>query len=106
TLTNLLLHIKPHETVSVRDVKAAVRLVLPEQLATKAMANVETAITKFKAATASQAAVVGEKRKKSSSKAFKAGLLFPVSRIQKILAKRVPTSRQAKAAPVALAAVL
>jgi histone H2A len=85
------------KTVSSRDVQVAVRLVLPGELAKHAVSEGTKAVTKY---SSSASSTKGDKKKMSAQ--TRAGLVFPVTRVGKVLT----APRIGSGAKVYLAAVI
>jgi len=101
------------KSISSRDIQTAVRLTLPGELAKHAVSEGTKAVTKFTcslgtASTKQPAMAFGSnsKPKKGTSKAFRAGLQFPVSRIHSWLRLKYTSFRIGAGSSVYLAAVL
>jgi len=90
-------------TVGHKEVKTAVKFILPGDLCEEAIKNADKAVEKFE-----QVSKDGAKlsRKKSVSRSSKAGLIFPVGRVARHMKKARVASRVGAAAPVFVAAVL
>ena len=85
---------KAEKTVTARDMQTAVRLTFPGELAKHAVSEGTKATTKAYSST------------KTGSKAKKAGLQFPPSRVENVLRTLLPGSRISDSAPVYAAGVL
>lgn len=81
------------QTISERDVEAAVKLVLPGELVKHARSEGQKAVTKFNAG-------------KQKSRSERAGLQFPVSRVENLMRTYSTVPRMGKLSAVYLSAVL
>jgi len=113
---NLML-ISKKNTITSRDIQTAVRLILPGELAKHAVSEGTKAVTKYMSiinsnkenpAPSSPIKKGAPKRRTSgaSSKSFKAGLVFPVGRVLRLLHEKFRGTRINSGAPVYLCAVL
>jgi histone H2A len=93
-----LAEINKKTTVTSRDIQTAVRLILPGELARHAVSEGTKAVTKY---------IMGKPASggRSSSQSSRAGLVFPVGRIARML-KTTLRIRVGGGAPVYLAAVM
>jgi histone H2A len=95
-----MVHNRKQATLSSRDIQSAVRLVIPGELAKHAVSEGTKAVTKFTSST-------GSANGKKKSRSARAGLQFPVSRVENLIRHyAVGCKRVGKGAPVYLAAVL
>jgi len=95
-------------TLTSHEVQTAIRLILPGELAKHAVSEGTKAITKFNAWVSGAAEAPkkkGEKRK-GTSRSARAGLVFPVKRIEHHIRINTGNLRVGVGAPVYLAAVL
>jgi len=102
-LTNEIKHVK---TVDSRAVQAAIRLVLPGELAKHAVSEGTKAVTKYNGTISESEEKKGKGKKSPHTKSFRAGLQFPVSRIGKRMKTLSEVDRLGAGASVYLAAVL
>ena len=89
------------KTVSSRDVQSAVILVFPGELAKHAVSEGTKAVTRYNSSNSARAA--GDKAQKQ---AFRAGLIFSVSRVKNLMRLHSVVSRIGAGAPVYMAAVV
>jgi len=95
-----LLELSKKSTISSREIQTAVRLILPGELAKHAVSEGTKAVTKFISSKGSEG-----RGHRATSKSSRAGLQFPVGRIQTYL-KNKSKLKVGQGAPVYLAAVL
>lgn len=82
------------KTVSARDIQAGVRLAFPGEIAKHAVSEANKAVTRFNAST------------ETGGKAGRAGLVFPPSRIEKLIRLYSVQTRVSASAPVYLAGAI
>jgi len=100
-----LLLVSKHRTVDSRVVQAAVRIILPWDLAKHGVAKGTEAVVKYNSSAGKTSAEKGTKG--GHSRSFRAGILFPVRRVERKLRARVNGKvRSGGSAPVYFAAVL
>ena len=87
------------KTISSRTVMFAVRMIFPGEIAKHSVSELTKSVTKY---LTSESGVKGSPKTKAS----RAGLQFPPSRIENILRTLLPHVRLAESAPVAVAGVL
>lgn len=93
------------QTVGAREIQTAVRLVFPGELHKHGVSEGTKAVTKYNA-TQTEGKTEGQKKKKQhNSRSARAGLQFPVGRVQRQM-KSYNVKRVGAGAPVYLAAVL
>jgi histone H3/H4 len=100
---------KGTKTVSVQDIKTSVRLNFPSELSKHAVAEATKAVTKLTAArekTSSPSQKTNKPRAKPVSNSVRAGLVFPIGRVQGRLRKVHGFKRVSLKASAYLAAVL
>jgi histone H2A len=104
TVTDLLL-LHRRKTVTAREIEAVVQLVLPGELAKHATAEGAKALQKYRSGVTKSSAEKGARN--GHSKSFRSGIVFPVTRTQKRLARHVGgKARNGSGAGVYLAAVI
>lgn len=91
-----LLEQQPAKTITARHVQTAVRLSLPGELAKHGVSEGTKAVTKFNCAGTGHA----------TTRSARAGLQFPVARVENMLREKVAGRKMGQGAPVYLAAVL
>lgn len=95
---NTLLDMTRAQTVSCKDIQAAVKLTIQGQLQKHAVSELVKAVTKFNTSQIEKGA--------ARSRSARAGLIFPVSRIDKIIRELSTDERLGGTTPVCFAAVL
>lgn len=106
---NILVRQNKKQTISSREVQAAVRMVLPGELAKHAVSEGIKAITKYntsKAVSPEKTIKKGKSVAVSQSSSFRAGLLFPIARVKGFMKTLSQAERIGSGAPVYLTAVL
>lgn len=95
-------------TITSRDIQTAVKLVLPGELAKHAVSEGTKAVTKFTASKKPPGNQGGTKKgaTKSVSRSARAGLQFPVGRVQRHMKKNGAVRRVAAGSAIYLAAVM
>jgi len=99
-------------SITSREIQTSIRLNLPGELAKHAVSEGTKAVTKYYATDRdfgpqpTNPVVKGRMKKGSQSKSSRAGLVFPVGRIHRILKEKYHGFRIQAGAPVYLAAVL
>ena len=101
-----LTHSDPRKTLSARMVQATVRLTMPGELAKHAISEGSKAVGKYNQAVAAHKAGAGGGKKKAVSRGTKAGLQFPVARVEKTIMQLTPHNRKSASASVYFTAVL
>lgn len=97
---NLLMqNSKGRKTISAREVQSAVRLVLPGELAKHAVTEGTKAVTRYNSSE-------GGARGRPVSRGARAGLQFPVTRVETVMMELATVRRKGAGAAVYLAAVL
>lgn len=97
---NLLMqNSKGRKTISSREIQSAVRLVLPGELAKHAVSEGTKAVTKYNATT-------GGQKGHPVSRGQRAGLQFPVTRVETVMMELATVRRKGAGAAVYFAAVL
>jgi histone H2B len=96
------------KTVTGREIQAAVKIVLPGELAKHADSEGSKAIAKFNASVSgsTKSPKKSGAKSKSTSNAARAGLTFSPSRVRKLLGAQVSVGRIGVGAPIYLAAVV
>jgi histone H2B len=97
SVNRIMLHSKGRKTISSRDIQFAVRLALPSELRKHAVAEGTKAVTKYNS---------GEVRGKKTLKGAKAGLQFPVTRVEHIMMELSLSERKSETSAIYLAAVI
>lgn len=109
SVNRIMVSTNGRKTVGSREVQTAVRLTLPGELSKHSVNEGTKAVTKYNAYKTERSDAVrdtsGDKAK-PVSRAFMAGLSFPVTRIGNIMKELANAERQADTAPVYMAAVL
>ncbi len=103
---NLLFIASKAKTVSARDVQSAVRLVLPGELAKHAVSEGVKAVTKYNSGGGAPGGGGRGGRAKPVSRGTRAGLMFPVTRVETVMMELVTVRRKSAGSAVYLAAVL
>lgn len=100
-VNSLMLHSGGRKTISSREVQAGVRLTLPGELAKHAVSEGTKAVTKYNS---------GDGRTRGhggpTTRGAKAGILFPVARVENLMRELSLVERVGAGAPVYFAAVL
>lgn len=99
---NKLMQMTAKKTISSREVQSAVRLVFPGELAKHAVAAGTKAVTKYNSVKVSGGTSKGD----GTSRSFRAGLQFPVTRTEKLMMSLTCAERKSDAAAVYLTAVV
>lgn len=100
TSVNLLMqNSKGRKTISAREIQSAVKLTLPGELAKHAISQGTKAVTKYNSE-------AGGERGHPVSRGQRAGLLFPVTRVETVMMELATVRRKGAGAAVYLAAVL
>lgn len=97
-VNRLMLNSNGRKTISSREIQCAVRLALPGELAKHAVSEATKAVTKYN----SNEGVRGESKLRSA----KAGIIFPVSRVENLIRELSLVDRVGAGAPVYFAAAL
>ncbi len=93
------------KTVTARDVQTALRLVLPGELAKHAVSEGEKSLAKFNASFAESGGDKDESQpKKAIHRSARAGLIFSVTRIERLIKSEMNTKRKSVGASVFMAA--
>ncbi len=97
---NILLRYSPQKetTITARTIQTATRCILPGELAKHAIRDGAKAVTKYR--------MTGSSPNKKVSRSQRAGLLFPVGRIERYMRNSCRKCRIGSGAPIYLAAVL
>jgi len=102
TITSCAEFLANHSQISDNDITSAVRFVIKGDLLKHALSNTAVALSKYKAAKLEEAGKKGDKEnpKASRTKEDMAGLIFPISRIRKLMKKLANRVVKVKAAVV------
>jgi histone H2A len=104
---NLLLSNKSKKTITSLEIQVAVRLVLPGELAKHAVSEGTKAVTRYNASVEDpKTKTKGGAKKVPTSRAHRAGLQFPVTRVENMMMKLCVVNRKSSSAAVYLSAVL
>lgn len=103
---NLLLSNKSKKTITSLEIQVAVRLVLPGELAKHAVSEGTKAVTRYNASDSEAPKVKGAAKKAPTSRTQRAGLQFPVTRVENMMMKLCVVNRKSSSAAVYLSAVL
>jgi len=100
-VNSLMLHSGGRKTIGSREIQAAVRLALPGDLARHAVSEGTKAVTKYNS---NEGAPRG--RGGPTTRGAKAGIIFPVARVENLIRELSLVDRVGAGAPVYFAAVL
>ena len=89
------------QTLFAREIQSSVRLFLPGELSKHAYSEGNKALTKYNASMANK-----QPKQQAESRSHRAGLTFPISRIEHLIRINMSSNRMGESAPVYLAAVL
>lgn len=101
---NKLMQMTGKKTISSREIQSAVRLVFPGELAKHAVSEGTKAVVKYNATQTSGA--TSAHNKLGTSRSFRAGLNFPVTRTEKLMMSLTCAERKSDSAAVYLTAVI
>jgi len=98
-LNKLLISSRGQKTISSRDIQSACRLVLPGELSKNGVTQANKAVTRFNS-------VEKETGAPPMSRSKRAGLLFPVTRVETLMMELATINRKSATSAVYLTAVL
>lgn len=99
-VNSLMLHSGGRKTIGAREIQAAVRLTLPGELAKHAVSEGTKAVTKYNSNDGTRG------RGGPTTRGAKAGIIFPVARVENLIRELSLVDRVGAGAPVYFAAVL